>query len=184
MNWNIQNNKKNNKKLKFKKIKSFFFFWRWFGNTRVVDQKRLDEFREALKDVKNDPYQYVLQSKSIPWSLVKETTEIPKVNLLQVESFEDTFGKKSKRKKPKISDFDYEALALNANNLQDNYKEESDTNIKREIFMRDEPNHPMFKKGTSKRIWAELYKVLDSSDVIIQVLDARDPMGTRFIFFF
>src|SRR5690606_9585342 len=29
------------------------------------------------------------------------------------------------------------------------------------------------------RIWTELYKVLDCSDVVIQVLDARDPMGTR-----
>jgi hypothetical protein len=27
-------------------------------------------------------------------------------------------------------------------------------------------------KGQSKRIWGELYKVLDSSDVIIQVLNA------------
>ncbi|MCL4131885.1 UNVERIFIED_CONTAM: hypothetical protein GTU68_037640, partial [Idotea baltica] len=33
--------------------------------------------------------------------------------------------------------------------------------------------------GQSKRIWNELYKVIDSSDVVIQVLDARDPMGTR-----
>lgn len=37
----------------------------------------------------------------------------------------------------------------------------------------------VFEKGQSKRIWGELYKVLDSSDVVIQVLDARDPMGTR-----
>jgi len=37
----------------------------------------------------------------------------------------------------------------------------------------------IFDKGTSKRIWGELYKVVDSSDVIIQVIDARDPMGTR-----
>jgi len=37
----------------------------------------------------------------------------------------------------------------------------------------------MFNKGQSKRIWGELYKVIDSSDVIIQVLDARDPNGTR-----
>jgi len=36
-----------------------------------------------------------------------------------------------------------------------------------------------FLKGQSKRIWAELYKVIDASDVVIQVLDARDPQGTR-----
>jgi len=29
------------------------------------------------------------------------------------------------------------------------------------------------------RIWNELYKVLDSSDVVCIVLDARDPNGTR-----
>jgi len=37
----------------------------------------------------------------------------------------------------------------------------------------------IFNKGTSKRIWSELYKVVDASDVLIFVLDARDPMGTR-----
>jgi ribosome biogenesis GTPase A len=37
----------------------------------------------------------------------------------------------------------------------------------------------VFEKGTSKRIWGELYKVVDASDVLIEVLDARDPMGTR-----
>lgn len=37
----------------------------------------------------------------------------------------------------------------------------------------------IYHKGTSRRIWGELYKVLDSSDVVIHVLDARDPLGTR-----
>ena len=38
---------------------------------------------------------------------------------------------------------------------------------------------PIYAKGTSRRIWGELYKVLDSSDIVIHVLDARDPLGTR-----
>lgn len=33
--------------------------------------------------------------------------------------------------------------------------------------------------GQSKRIWEELYKVIDSSDVLCEVIDARDPLGTR-----
>lgn len=37
----------------------------------------------------------------------------------------------------------------------------------------------MFEKGQSKRIWGELYKVIDSSDIVIEVLDARNPLGTR-----
>jgi len=38
---------------------------------------------------------------------------------------------------------------------------------------------PSYSKGQSRRIWAELYKVIDSSDVVIHVLDVRDPLGTR-----
>jgi nuclear GTP-binding protein len=37
----------------------------------------------------------------------------------------------------------------------------------------------LFSKGQSKRIWSELYKVLDCSDVVIQVIDARNVPGTR-----
>lgn len=34
---------------------------------------------------------------------------------------------------------------------------------------RDLVRHNMFEKGQSKRIWGELYKVIDSSDVVVQV---------------
>jgi ribosome biogenesis GTPase A len=47
------------------------------------------------------------------------------------------------------------------------------------IDMKDEKDFHISDRGKSKRLWGELYKVIDSSDVIIQVLDARDPLGTR-----
>ena len=37
---------------------------------------------------------------------------------------------------------------------------------------------PIYFKGTSRRIYGELYKVIDSSDVVLHILDARDPLGT------
>lgn len=36
--------------------------------------------------------------------------------------------------------------------------------------LRDLVRHTMFEKGQSKRIWGELYKVIDSSDVVVQVM--------------
>ena len=45
--------------------------------------------------------------------------------------------------------------------------------------MKQEVQHAVFSKGQSKRIWEELYKVIDSSDVLLYVLDARNPNGTR-----
>ena len=46
-------------------------------------------------------------------------------------------------------------------------------------LMREFSKDKRLEAGQSKRIWEELYKVIDSSDVICQVIDARDPMGTR-----
>lgn len=48
--------------------------------------------------------------------------------------------------------------------------EESGESLLKDVFL---------TAGQSKRIYNELYKVLDSSDVVIEVLDARDPLGTR-----
>lgn len=39
----------------------------------------------------------------------------------------------------------------------------------KEDGLRDLVRHTMFEKGQSKRIWGELYKVVDSSDVVVQV---------------
>ena len=37
---------------------------------------------------------------------------------------------------------------------------------------------PIHAKGISRRIYGELYKVIDSSDILLHILDARDPLGT------
>jgi len=47
------------------------------------------------------------------------------------------------------------------------------------VDWRPEVKDNVFLKGQSKRIWAEFYKVVDCSDVIIHVIDARNVPGTR-----
>ncbi|KAI3710512.1 hypothetical protein L2E82_40295 [Cichorium intybus] len=104
-----------------------------------------------------------------------------RVHLLDTEPFDDAFGPKGKRKRPKVVASDYEALAKRADGSQDAFEEKhgDDPVDANADGFRDLVRHTMFEKGQSKRIWGELYKVIDSSDVVIQVLDARDPQGTR-----
>lgn len=72
-------------------------------------------------------------------------------------------------------------LAQEANDADRDYNTETDINFNKSrlLDMRRENRDNRINAGQSKRIWVELYKVLDSSDVIIFVLDARDPNGTR-----
>ncbi|XXG43167.1 hypothetical protein AAC387_Pa01g3269 [Persea americana] len=153
---------------------------RWFGNTRVVDQKELEFFREELQNRMSSSYNVILKERKLPMSLLNDHQKQAKAHLLDTEPFEDTFGPKRKRKRPKLFACDYESLLKKADGSQDAFEQKSAAQEgNEEDGFRDLVRHTMFEKGQSKRIWGELYKVVDSSDVVVQVLDARDPQGTR-----
>lgn len=163
---------------------------RWFGNTRVISQDALQHFRDALGDTEKNSYQVLLRRNKLPMSLLdeKDTDESPKAKILETESFEHTFGPKTQRKKPRIAVSNLEELVglTNEDNKKFEEKQELDTTLGLMGAQNDEENgwsqlakEAIFNKGQSKRIWNELYKVIDSSDVVIHVLDARDPLGTR-----
>ncbi|URE10649.1 Nucleolar GTP-binding protein [Musa troglodytarum] len=156
---------------------------RWFGNTRVVNQKELEFFREELQNRLSNNYNVILKERKLPMSLLNDHQKQAKAHLLDTEPFEDAFGPKRKRKRPKLLAFDYESLVKKADSSQDVFEQKSANNLfkeeDKEDGLRDLVRHTMFEKGQSKRIWGELYKVVDSSDVVVQVLDARDPQGTR-----
>jgi hypothetical protein len=50
-----------------------------------------------LKKNETKPYEFLLKSSKVPYSLLRDSTKEGKANLLEVEKFEDTFGKKSTR---------------------------------------------------------------------------------------
>lgn len=163
---------------------------KWFTNTRVVSQDTLNAFREAMEEKAKDPYQVLLKSNKLPMSLIrdgKDTTNGIKQHkakmTIETAPFSDVFGPKAQRKRVKL---DFSSL----DDLADDTEKSMDTYEERQEQARllngggDEPDvsmsiEPVFDKGQSKRIWNELYKVIDSSDVVIHVLDARDPIGTR-----
>ncbi len=173
---------------------------KWFGNTRVISQDALTSFREAMAERASDPYQVLLKSNKLPMSLIHDNETVNGLKQhqakMQVESapFGDTFGPKAQRKRVKLDVGSLQDLAGESVKMHDTYLEKlehakllSGTSGQEdqggELVVDDgvitTAQEPIFSKGQSKRIWNELYKVIDSSDVVIHVLDARDPLGTR-----
>ncbi|XP_016012887.1 nucleolar GTP-binding protein 2 [Rousettus aegyptiacus] len=155
---------------------------KWFGNTRVIKQSSLQKFQEEMDTVMKDPYKVVMKQSKLPMSLLHDRIRPhnSKVHILDTESFETTFGPKSQRKRPNLFSSDMQSLVENAEMSTGSYDQGKDRDLVTEdTGVRNEAQEEIYKKGQSKRIWGELYKVIDSSDVVVQVLDARDPMGTR-----
>ncbi|XP_050765688.1 nucleolar GTP-binding protein 2 [Gymnogyps californianus] len=155
---------------------------KWFGNTRVIKQSSLQKFQEEMETVMKDPYRVVMKQRKLPMSLFYDRIKphTSRVHILDTETFETTFGPKSQRKRPNLSASDVQSLVENAEASSGSYDQGKDRDLVTEdTGVRDEAQEEIYKKGQSRRIWGELYKVIDSSDVVVQVLDARDPMGTR-----
>ncbi|KAJ6028101.1 Nucleolar GTP-binding protein 2 [Penicillium herquei] len=172
---------------------------KWFGNTRVISQEALTSFREAVAEQTKDPYQVLLKTNKLPMSLIRDKSDT--VNgikqhqakmAIENNPFGDTFGPKAQRKRVKLGVTSLEDLAGETAKDMDTYIEKLDQGTHDDgtpIVLGDNANpddailttarEAVFSKGQSKRIWNELYKVIDSSDVVIHVLDARDPIGTR-----
>ncbi|KAF1791143.1 P-loop containing nucleoside triphosphate hydrolase [Phytophthora cactorum] len=143
---------------------------RWFGNT----------LRNEMSLKAADPYSVVLRTRKLPMGLLQESEKTTRMKLLETESYDEVFNGKRSRKRAKVAATDYASLVSRAQDNAEKYEAKgSDRNIVVEQEFKEEVSHDVFNKGQSKRIWGELYKVLDCSDVVIQVLDARNVPGTR-----
>lgn len=146
----------------------------------------------------SDPTTFLMKRNKLPMSLIEEKGNINGLKqhaakiAVSSQPFQDTFGKKAQRKRPKLDFSTIEDLAERTGTMHDTYLDRLDqakllsgTSGDAEVddFNPDgdfaQAREFIFMKGTSKRIWNELYKVIDSSDVILHVLDARDPDGVR-----
>lgn len=166
---------------------------KWFTNTRVVSQDTLAAFREAMAEKASDPYQVLLKSNKLPMSLIRDGQDTNGIKLhkakmaVETAPFSGVFGPKAQRKRVKLDVSSLTDLADGTEKSMDTYQDRLEqAKLLSGTAGEDEAEgrlslaiEPVFDKGQSKRIWNELYKVIDSSDVVIHVLDARDPVGTR-----
>merc|ERR1719499_385684 len=152
----------------------------WFSNTKVISQSALQKFQASMGAVKADPYKVIMNPSKLPVTLLQEKAKYSRVHMLDTEPFEKCFGGKATRKKPKLAGSDLESMVKAAEARGEAYDEKEDKDrVVDRPDMQPAVREWIFGAGQSKRIWNELYKVIDSSDVVIQVLDARDPLGTR-----
>jgi len=176
---------------------------RWFGNTRTISQTALEHFRTSLKEKIADPYSVVLKRNKLPMSLLSDAVSGKQtMDLTTTEPFSDTFGKKAQRKRPKLDVGSIGELAAQIESAREKKREaavvaaqdkqiellyDAEDSVNPEDkkaqaendALGDRPMDYILSAGTSRRIWSELYKVIDSSDLLLHVLDARDPIGTR-----
>ncbi|XP_053963732.1 nucleolar GTP-binding protein 2 [Anastrepha ludens] len=153
---------------------------KWFSNSRVISQSALQKFQDEIGKAVKDPYQVIMKPSQLPITLLNEASKYKRVHLLDTESFDSTFGPKKQRKRVNLRVRDLEDLSRSAEVQAESYDETKDVDLVREdTGEKDAQRDWIFAAGQSRRIWNELHKVVDSSDVLLQVLDARDPMGTR-----
>lgn len=153
---------------------------KWFGNSRVIGQNALQKFQDELGAAVKDPYQVVMKATKLPVTLLNEKAKNARVHILDTESFDKVFGPKKSRKRVNLKFRDMESLSQTAVSTQEKYDDSKDHDLVRDNGgVKTAQREWIMGAGQSRRIWNELYKVIDSSDVVMQVLDARDPMGTR-----
>ena len=136
---------------------------KWFGNTRTIDQKALENLRNEMENQSHDTYSLLLRRRKIPQSLITPiNNNVNNIKKLH-KSFNDTFGPNCKRKKPNLKVYTMEEYADSSNKMINEYDSTIDQNLLKLIEKEKVgPETKYITAGQSKRIFGELLKVVDA----------------------
>ena len=163
----------------------------------MISQDALDSFRSAVEAQSSDPTTFLMKRNKLPMSLIETPGQIPglKQHAAKIavgsQPFSETFGPKAQRKRPKLDFSSIEDLAGRTGSMHETYVERLENakllsgtsgEAEQNESFADNPNGELtsarefiFMKGTSKRIWNELYKVSYHTDHIFRELCLMYP---------
>lgn len=132
--------------------------YKLFTSTRTINMNEITEEKEK------SAYEVLIKKGQIPFSILSE-----RKGKIKVE-----YGDIYKTKRARVGNLLFSKRVNNGENQ--NAADISVIGNRTRVCEQDvvhEENVP--RPGRSKRVWNELYKVLDTSDVIVHVLDVRYP---------
>jgi nuclear GTP-binding protein len=160
---------------------------RWFSNSRVISQDTLAAFRAAMAEKAKDPHTFLMRRNKLPMTLLetKEPTAAEaaeKAGRLQDPNFANTFGPRAQRKRSTVGFGSFGELSTKAEEMAEELQIEMDMEREEESDEddggREMARDSIFSKGQSHRIWSELHKVIDASDVVYVFGNSSGTLGT------
>ncbi|KAF7698586.1 Nucleolar GTP-binding protein 2 [Cucumispora dikerogammari] len=142
--------------------------YKWFQSTRQITIQTVDKYKAEEEEKITSPYDVLINKSKIPYSLFLNNENI---KLKQKPDYREI-----RKGKPEIK---FNSL-LEYKQQTEVSRSETANKQKTNLTNNSDKKEYRVKKcaGQSSRIWSELYKVIDSSQVLIYVVDCRDPLNT------
>ncbi|KAK7863423.1 hypothetical protein R5R35_006502 [Gryllus longicercus] len=133
---------------------------------------RKEAKKNPKKSGKKDKVLHIPNICPLKEDMLKEMLQQQKQKEEEKRAKKEALKLKRAKKKQETNTFD--SLVQDANKKQENHEQMQD-----ETMFEEEENNIQDKKDNMQKFYKEFRKVIDESNVVLQVLDARDPIGTR-----
>lgn len=93
----------------------------------LLMQEQLQRFREEAGNALKSNYTILLKERKLPLSLLTESQKTKRVHLLATEPFDETFGARSRRKRPRLAASELSSLVSSASRKSEEFEERGGT---------------------------------------------------------